>query len=136
MDAKSGIRIQQAAKQFAGLALARAASSKAWVRSNGKQAARTQERDEGQWRGGRQISGAQVWPGGRYDGQFADSLPGGRGILSVGDARYEGSFFNGKPNGKGKLTNASGSFDGDWADGCFNDGKHRAAIGVSLPSCP
>ena len=97
---------------------------------------KTYERDEGQWVGGRQISGSQVWPGGRYDGQFADSLPNGRGILILGDARYEGLFVNGKPNGKGMLTNASGSFDGNWADGCFNDGKHRAAIGVSLQSCP
>ena len=97
---------------------------------------KTYERDEGQWRAGRQISGSQGWPGGQYDGQFADSLPNGRGVLIFGDARYEGLFVNGKPNGKGTLTNASGSFDGNWADGCFNDGKHRAAIGVSLQSCP
>ncbi|HWJ19209.1 MAG TPA: hypothetical protein VNR65_10825 [Geobacterales bacterium] len=102
-----------------------------WQRSG-----KTYERDEGQWRGGHQISGSQVWPGGQYDGQFADSLPNGRGVLVFGDARYEGQFVNGKPNGKGTLTNASGSFDGNWADGCFNDGKHRAAIGVSLQSCP
>jgi len=94
------------------------------------------ERDEGRWRSGHQISGSQVWPGGQYDGQFADSLPNGRGILIFGDARYEGLFANGKPNGKGTLTNASGSFDGNWADGCFNDGKRRAAMGVSLQSCP
>ena len=92
----------------------------------------TYERDEGQWRAGRQISGSQVWRGGQYDGQFADSLPNGRGVLIFGDARYEGLFLNGKPNGKATLTNASGSFYGNWADGCFNDGKHRAAIGVSL----
>ena len=97
---------------------------------------KTYERDEGQWRGGRQVSGSQTWPGGQYDGQFADSLPNGSGVLIFGDARYEGLFVNGKPNGKGTLTNASGSFDGNWADGCFNDGKHRAAIGVSLQSCP
>jgi hypothetical protein len=97
---------------------------------------KTYERDEGQWRGGRQISGSQVWPGGQYDGQFADSLPNGRGVLIFGDARYEGLFVNGKPNGKGTLTNPSGSFDGNWADGCFNDGKRRATIGVSLQSCP
>ena len=94
------------------------------------------ERDEGQWRGGRQINGSQMWPGGQYDGQFADSLPNGRGVLIFGDARYEGMFLSGKPNGKGTMTNASGVFEGDWTDGCFNDGKHRAAIGVSLQSCP
>ena len=97
---------------------------------------KTYERDEGEWRGGRQIGGSQSWPGGHYDGQFADSLPNGRGILILGSARYEGMFVNGKPNGKGTLTNASGAFEGTWTDGCFNDGKHRAAIGVSLQSCP
>jgi hypothetical protein len=94
------------------------------------------ERDEGQWRGGRQISGSQIWPSGKYDGQFADSLPNGHGVLIFGDARYEGQFLDGKPNGKGTLISASGSFEGNWTDGCFNDGKHRAAIGVSLQSCP
>lgn len=97
---------------------------------------KTYERDEGQWQSGRQISGSQVWPGGQYDGQFANSLPNGRGVLILDDARYEGLFLNGKPNGKGTLTNASGAFDGNWTDGCFNDGKRRAAIGVSLQSCP
>ena len=97
---------------------------------------KTYERDEGQWRGGRQMSGSQGWPGGQYDGQLAGGLPSGRGVLSLGDARYEGLFLNGKPNGKGTLTNASGSFEGNWTDGCFNDGKRRAAIGVSVQSCP
>ena len=97
---------------------------------------KTYERDEGQWRGGRQMSGSQVWPGGQYDGQLADGLPSGRGVLILGDARYEGLFLNGKPNGKGTLTNASGSLEGNWTDGCFNDGKHRDAIGVSVQSCP
>ncbi|MGB9163161.1 MAG: hypothetical protein WCC41_01670 [Rhodomicrobium sp.] len=97
---------------------------------------KTYERDEGQWRGGRQVSGSQTWPGGQYDGQFGDSLPNGHGVLIFGDARYEGSFVNGKPNGKGTLTSASGSFEGNWTDGCLNDGKHRAAIGVSLQSRP
>jgi len=98
--------------------------------------AKTLERDEGQWRGGRQISGSQSWSAGQYNGQFADSLPNGRGVLVLGDSRYEGLFLNGKPNGKGTLINASGAFDGNWTDGCFNDGKRRAAIGVSLQSCP
>ena len=102
-----------------------------WQRSG-----KAYERDEGQWRGGRQVRGSQVWPGGQYEGQFADSIPNGRGVLIFGDARYEGLFVNGKPNGKGTLTSASGSFDGNWTDGCFNDGKHRASIGVSASSCP
>lgn len=95
------------------------------------------ERDEGQWRLGRQIGqGSQTWPGGQFKGQLADSMPSGQGVLIVGEARYEGAFLNGKPNGHGALTNASGLFGGAWRDGCFNDGKRRAAFGVSLQSCP
>jgi hypothetical protein len=100
-------------------------------------AGNTYERDEGEWHAGHQMGdGAQTWPGGQYKGQFADGLPHGRGVLIVGGGRYDGAFLNGKPNGKGVLTNASGTFDGTWAEGCFTDGKRRAAIGVSLPSCP
>ena len=95
------------------------------------------ERDEGNWRAGRQTGqGAQSWPGGEFKGQLAESMPGGQGVLTLGEARYEGAFLNGKPNGRGVLTNASGVFDGAWRDGCFNDGKRRAAFGVSLQSCP
>jgi hypothetical protein len=103
-----------------------------WRRSG-----KTYERDEGQWRGGRQIDqGSQTWPGGQFKGQLADSMPHGQGVLILGEARYQGAFLNGKPNGRGALTNASGVFDGAWRDGCFNDGKRRAAFGVSLQSCP
>ncbi|MGO9544330.1 MAG: hypothetical protein ACLPPF_05995 [Rhodomicrobium sp.] len=95
------------------------------------------ERDEGEWRAGRQVGeGTQTWPSGQYKGQFSDSMPHGQGVLTVGGARYDGSFVSGKPNGKGVLTNASGTFDGTWTDGCFNDGKRRAAAGVPLQSCP
>ncbi len=103
-----------------------------WLRGNSQY-----ERDEGEWRAGRQTGeGAQTWPGGRYKGQFLDSLPHGKGVLISGEARYDGAFLNGKPNGRGAMTNASGTFDGTWADGCFNDGKRRAAFGVSVQSCP
>ncbi len=95
------------------------------------------ERDEGVWRGGRQSGeGSQTWPGGRYEGQLADGMPHGRGVLNFGDARYEGTFLNGKPSGSGLLKNAFGVFDGQWRDGCFNDGKRRASIGVPVTACP
>ncbi len=95
------------------------------------------ERDEGTWHGGRQTGeGTQSWPRGQYRGEFLESLPHGKGMLISGEARYDGAFMNGKPNGKGVLTNASGTFSGTWADGCFNDGKRRAALGVSVQSCP
>ena len=97
---------------------------------------KTSERDEGQWRAGRQISGSQSWADRRYDGAFADGLPNGHGVLSVGDSRYVGSFAAGKPNGKGVMTSPSGIFEGDWTDGCFNSAGRRAAIGASLQSCP
>ncbi len=103
-----------------------------WRRSG-----RPYERDEGEWRAGRQTGqGSQTWPGGQFKGQLADSMPSGQGVLILGAARYEGAFLNGKPNGRGALTNASDVFDGAWRDGCFNDGKRRAAFGVSLQSCP
>jgi hypothetical protein len=95
------------------------------------------ERDEGDWRRGRQMGeGQQTWPGGQYKGQLSDGLPHGRGILTVGEARYEGAFLNGRPSGAGVLTNASGVYDGSWQDGCFNDGKRRASLGVPVQGCP
>lgn len=64
------------------------------------------ERDEGEWRTGRQTGeGSQVWPGGHYRGEIFDGLPQGRGALAVGQSSYEGAFLNGKPNGRGTLTN-------------------------------
>lgn len=94
------------------------------------------ERDEGEWRAGRQVEGTQTWPGGKYEGQLSDSLPHGKGVLTFGEATYDGAFLNGKPNGSGTLTNKAGTFSGTWSDGCFNDGKRRTAIGVSVESCP
>jgi hypothetical protein len=103
-----------------------------WLR-----AGKPYERDEGEWRAGRQTGrGTQTWPGGIYDGQLSDGLPHGHGVLTLGEARYEGAFLNGIPNGSGVLTNASGTFAGNWQGGCFNDGKRRAAIGVAVISCP
>ena len=97
---------------------------------------KTSGRDEGQWRGGRQVSGSQSWAGARYDGEFADGFPAGHGVLAIGDSRYEGTFAGGKPNGKGVMTSPSGTFEGGWTDGCFNGKDRRAAIGVALQSCP
>ena len=93
------------------------------------------ERDEGEWRGGRQMGrGSQTWPGGSYRGQIFDGLPHGEGVLIFGSARYEGAFVTGKPNGEGVLTSASGTFGGEWRDGCFDDGRRRARFGSR--SCP
>jgi len=95
------------------------------------------ERDEGIWRAGRQTGeGTQSWPLGEYKGQFSESLPEGRGTLVLGERRYEGTFLRGKPDGSGVLTEPSGKISGTWHEGCFNDGTRRAAIGVTLQSCP
>jgi MORN repeat len=95
------------------------------------------ERDEGEWRAGRQAGqGSQTWPGGRYDGALSDSLPHGTGVLKLGDAQYDGMFLNGTPNGTGVLTNGPGTFAGAWREGCYNDGRTRAAFATSLKSCP
>ncbi len=95
------------------------------------------EHDEGEWRSGRQAGyGTQTWPGGEYKGEFWDSMPHGKGVLSFGGARYDGAFLNGRPNGRGALTNVAGTFEGTWSEGCFNDGRRRTAIGVSVESCP
>ncbi len=103
-----------------------------WVRGG-----KSYERDEGEWHGGRQTgAGSQSWPAGTYTGQFLDSMPSGKGVLVIGAARYDGAFRAGKPTGNGVLNDASGTFAGMWQDGCFNDGKRRAAIGVSVQSCP
>ncbi len=97
----------------------------------------TYERDEGEWRGGRQIGlGLQTWPGGQYSGQFADSLPSGSGAMTLGGSRYDGSFINGKPNGRGVLRTVWGVFDGVWQEGCFSDGKRRVSFSVPLEACP
>ncbi len=139
-DAKSGCKIWNP-NPSAGEAIAWAGSCKDgfadgksvldWLRGG-----KSYERDEGSWHGGRQRGeGSQTWPGGQYKGQLADGMPQGHGVLTLGSASYDGAFLNGKPNGKGILTNASGAFDGAWQDGCFNDGKRRAAIGVPVSSC-
>ena len=95
------------------------------------------EKDEGEWREGRQFGfGKQEWPSGRYEGELANSEPHGHGILTLRALRYEGQFQNGKPNGPGTVKTLTEVFRGDWKDGCFFDGKRRAAVAVPLSSCP
>lgn len=95
------------------------------------------ERDEGRWIAGRQRGvGAQTWPGGSYKGELFDGLPHGQGVLIADGVRYDGAWANGTPSGVGTLTNENGTFSGTWRDGCFNDGKRRASLGVALQSCP
>jgi hypothetical protein len=103
-----------------------------WLRDN-----TPLERDEGEWRQGRQTGRAvQVWPTGRYEGEVANGEPHGTGVLTLPTLRYEGEFRNGKANGSGTMVRANESFRGLWKDGCFRDGDRRAAVAVPLSSCP
>jgi hypothetical protein len=94
---------------------------------------RVLERDEGQWRLGRQYGlGRQVWAGGRYDGFLADSAPDGEGtmVLANGD-RFTGSFRAGQPHGPGRLERGGEAFEGAWRAGCFHAGGRSARFGAT-----
>ena len=50
---------------------------------NGSKIINLIETDEGEWHDGRQIGkGVQNWPIGRYEGELADGLPNGKGVLT------------------------------------------------------
>ena len=94
------------------------------------------ERDEGEWRLGRQTAqGVQQWSGGRYDGQLLNGEPNGHGAMTLQSSRYEGEFRNGKPNGDGAVTNYQGIFKGKWRDGCLTEGTQRMAFSVPSSTC-
>lgn len=94
------------------------------------------ERDEGDWRQGRQQGrGSQDWGSGRYDGDLVGGEPQGQGVLMLQSGRYEGGFAAGRPNGAGTMTSLQGSFHGLWKDGCLAGDKRHIAIGVSSAQC-
>jgi hypothetical protein len=60
------------------------------------------ERDEGEWREGRQEGhGSQDWSSGRYVGDLVGGEPQGQGALTLRTAHYEGEFRAGVPHGAG-----------------------------------
>ena len=64
-----------------------------------------------------------IWANGfRYDGEFQDGLPHGKGISNHPNGmRYDGEFKNGLPHGKGTNTFSSGaSYIGEYK----NDKQH------------
>jgi len=94
------------------------------------------ERDDGDWRQGRQEGrGRQDWGSGRYDGDLVAGEPQGQGVLMLQSGRYEGGFAAGKPNGTGTMISIEGSFHGLWKDGCLVGDTRRIAIGVSSAQC-
>jgi hypothetical protein len=111
--------------------LAEGAGRLRWLRDG-----RPYERDEGEWRQGRQEGrGSQDWFSGRYDGEVVGGEPQGQGVLTLRTARYTGEFRAGKPNGPGTMTGLAGSFRGVWNNGCLVGDTRRIAIGVSSSSC-
>lgn len=94
------------------------------------------EKDEGDWREGRQSGrGVQDWGAGRYEGELLNGEPHGRGILQLRTVRYEGEFQNGKPHGAGIAVGMDGTFKGSWKNGCLIGDKRKVAIGVSSSTC-
>lgn len=96
-------------------------------------------RFEGLWKAGRKNGRGVLTTmnGDRYDGEFAEDAMTGRGVLVLSDGRkYDGALKDGLPEGQGTLTDPAGSVTGTWKAGCFNDGKNKAAFGVSPSACP
>jgi hypothetical protein len=111
--------------------LAQGAGRLQWLRDG-----KPYERDEGQWREGRQEgSGSQDWSSGRYVGELAGSEPQGQGVLTLRTARYAGEFRAGKPDGAGTMTGLGGLFRGVWNNGCLVGDTRGIAIGVPSSRC-
>jgi hypothetical protein len=73
----------------------------------------------------------------RDAGEWRDGKLNGHGTVVFPDGtRFDGEWREGRANGMGHLVGPKGSYKGVWADGCFNNGKKRASIGVELTSCP
>ncbi len=69
-----------------------------------RQGGNSHERDEGEWRAGRQMGeGAQTWPQGQYKGQFADGLPHGRGVLTFRGHSLRWRFFEWQAQRQGRI---------------------------------
>lgn len=76
-------------------------------------------------------------PAERYEGDMRGGDMSGNGVLVSGDGgHFEGTFRNGKADGLGTWTSPRETLTGTWVNGCFNDGKKRAAVGVDPRSCP
>ena len=59
--------------------------------------------------------------GHRIDAQFKDDKPHGIGIeqMEFGKIKYEGEFVDGRPEGKGKFENAAEVYEGQFINGQY-----------------
>jgi hypothetical protein len=74
---------------------------------------------EGNARDGKFVGRGVMWwaNGTRYEGDWLEGLPNGRGVYVSNDVRYEGEFASGRRSGQGTLTTAIGfRYDGQWRD--------------------
>jgi hypothetical protein len=57
--------------------------------------------------------------GARYDGEYRDGIPNGRGVAVLPNGeRYQGEWRNGLPNGQGVYTWPNGNrYEGQYVDG-------------------
>lgn len=97
-------------------------------------------RYEGEWKSGKRNGrGMMIMPDGtRYDGQFKDDAIEGFGRFVLKDGRrFEGMIHDHVPNGQGTLIEPDGAtYSGTWVNGCYNDGKRKAAFAVDPATCP
>ena len=95
-------------------------------------------RYDGGWKAGKKDGhGVMIMSdGNRYDGDFKEDVLEGKGVFTLVDGRrFEGQLARGWPNGQGTLVDQDGTYTGTWVDGCFNDGKRKAAFAVDPAGC-
>ena len=75
--------------------------------------------------------------GRRYNGEWKDGKQDGHGDYTASDgSRYEGEWQNGMPNGQGLLISKTGNYyDGEWENGCFDDVDRQAWVYTTRQAC-
>lgn len=77
--------------------------------------------------------------GGEYEvneGEFRGGRLNGHAIITAGsDLRFEGEFRNHLPNGKGTLEVSGKTYSGNWSNGCFSQGGKRTAFFTHRDRC-
>ncbi|HSH99799.1 MAG TPA: hypothetical protein VLA02_04285 [Reyranella sp.] len=77
-----------------------------------------------------------VQPIDRFEGTYRDGKREGFGrYVWKADVRFEGQYANDLPHGRGTATVLGESFSGTWRSGCFRKGDKVVAIGVGRTTC-